>query len=262
MYSPWPEEFNRRVITLCSTLHFAPTLKSMENLLKEGVPAVQVLMVGNTVVDALLYVKEKVSHQYRAIDEAVAQLPADKKLVLVTLHRRENLGAPIRQTLMALREVGKDGDKLIVLPVHLNPEVRAEVVKILGDVPNVHLLAPLQYPDFVYLLSKAWVVVSDSGGVQEEAPTFGLQILITRDTTERPEVIETGFGQLVGSNFDAIVDGVRRLTASDSPQLLSNCCNPFGRGDASERIVEGLIAASVPAHATRGTGSLINIAAE
>ena len=163
---------------------------------------------------------------------------------------------------MALRELGKDEDKLIVLPVHLNPDVRAEVRKILGDVANVHLLAPLQYPDFVYLLSKAGVVVSDSGGVQEEAPTFGLQILITRDTTERPEVVEAGFGHLVGSNFDAIVNGVRRLTASDSPQLHTSGRNPFSRGDASELIADRLMNASVPSQSAHGPGPLIHIAAE
>ncbi|HEX5847267.1 MAG TPA: UDP-N-acetylglucosamine 2-epimerase, partial [Rhodoplanes sp.] len=132
------------------------------------------------------------------------------------------------QVLLALRELNADGEKLIVLPVHLNPNVRSQVIEILGDAPNVRLVNPLQYPDFVYLLSKAWVVVTDSGGVQEEAPTFGLQILITRDTTERPEVVEAGFGRLVGSDFDDIVDGVRRLTRGDRPQRLPGE-NPFGR---------------------------------
>jgi UDP-N-acetylglucosamine 2-epimerase len=155
---------------------------------------------------------------------------------------------------MALRELGQDGDKLIVLPVHLNPDVRAEVLRILGDVPNVRLLEPLQYPDFVHLLSRAWAVVSDSGGVQEEAPTFGLQVLITRDTTERPEVIDAGFGRLVGSDFDAIVEGVRRLTASDSPQLRFGN-NPFGRGDASEQIADALIASRIANPFGRGDAS-------
>ena len=254
MYSPWPEEFNRRVVTLSSALHFAPTANARDNLLKEGVPAAQVLTVGNTVVDALIHVRKKVSHGYRPIDPAVAALPSDKKLVLATLHRRENIGAPIRRVLMALRELGQDGDKLIVLPVHLNPDVRAEVLRILGDVTNVRLLEPLQYPDFVHLLSRAWAVVSDSGGVQEEAPTFGLQVLITRDTTERPEVIDAGLGRLVGSDFDAIVEGVRRLTASDSPQLRFGN-NPFGQGDASEQIADALIASRIANPFGRGDAS-------
>ena len=127
------------------------------------------------------------------------------------------------------------------MPVHLNPAVRKQVLEILGDAPNVHLLPPLQYPDFVHLLSKAWCVVSDSGGVQEEAPTFGLQILITRDTTERPEAVEAGFGRLVGSDYDAIVDGVRELTSSSERKLLAKA-NPFGTGNAAERIADELIA--------------------
>ncbi|HEX5846230.1 MAG TPA: UDP-N-acetylglucosamine 2-epimerase (non-hydrolyzing), partial [Rhodoplanes sp.] len=219
--------------------HFAPTPAARKNLLAEGVPADHVLVVGNTVVDALLFVREKIGAGYEPLDPALATLPNDKKLVLVTLHRRENIGPPLRQVLLALRELGADGDKLIVLPVHLNPNVRSQVIEILGDVPNVRLVNPLQYPDFVYLLSKAWVVVTDSGGVQEEAPTFGLQILITRDTTERPEVVDAGFGRLVGSDFDAIVDGVRRLTRGDQPQRLPGE-NPFGRGDSAIQIAERL----------------------
>jgi len=234
--SPWPEEFNRRVITLASALHFPPTPRSRDNLLCEGIPADRVITVGNTVVDALLYVREKIKDGYCPVDKALASLPSDKKLVLATLHRRENIGEPLRNVLRALRTLGTDGDKLIVLPVHLNPQVRGEVLDILHDAPNVWLLDPQQYPDFVYLLSRAWIVVSDSGGVQEEAPTFGLRILITRETTERPEVVDAGFGTLVGSDYQAIVAGVRKLTAGDQPQLLP-ARNPFGRGDSSEHIV-------------------------
>jgi len=234
--SPWPEEFNRRVITLASALHFPPTPGSRDNLLCEGIPADRVITVGNTVVDALLYVREKIKDGYCPVDKALASLPSDKKLVLATLHRRESIGEPLRNILRALRTLGTDGDKLIVLPVHLNPQVRGEVLDILHDAANVWLLDPLQYPDFVYLLSRAWIVVSDSGGVQEEAPTFGLRILITRETTERPEVVDAGFGTLVGSDYQAIVAGVRKLTAGDQPQLLP-ARNPFGRGDSSEHIV-------------------------
>lgn len=247
LYSPWPEEFNRRVITLCATAHFAPTLAARDNLLAEGVPAESVMVVGNTVVDALLYVRAKIRAGYEPIDPALAALPSDKKLVLATLHRRENIGAPLREVLSALRELGKDGDKLIVLPVHLNPNVRSQVLEMLGDAPNIRLVNPLQYPDFVFLLSKAWVVVTDSGGVQEEAPTFGLPVLITRDTTERPEVIEAGFGRLVGSDFAAIVDGVRQFTQGASPQRLPGE-NPFGRGDSAIQIAERL------AQSDRSTG--------
>lgn len=239
LYSPWPEEFNRRTITLCAALHFAPTAAAARNLVAEGVPADRVLVVGNTVVDALLHVRARIARRYRPIDPAVAELPQDKKLILATLHRRENIGKAMRQVLSALRELGADGDKLIVLPVHLNPQVRSQVIEMLGDAQNVRLLKPLQYPDFVYLLSKAWVVVTDSGGVQEEAPTFGLPVLITRDTTERPEVIEAGFGRLVGSDAAAIVRSVRALTQSDRPQRVPGQ-NPFGRGDSAVQIAERL----------------------
>ena len=237
--APWPEEFNRRLVGQASTLHFPPTRHASDNLRREGVPASRIVMVGNTVVDALLYARTKVGVGYVPIDPGVASLPTDKKLVLATLHRRENIGAPLRSVLRALRMLGRDNDKLIVLPVHLNPHVGVEIRNYLEKAPNVRLLAPLQYPDFVYLLGRAWTVVTDSGGVQEEAPTFGLQILITRKNTERPEVVETRFGALVGSNYKAIVDGVRRLTAGDKPQLL-NAPNPFGRGDSSERIAAHL----------------------
>jgi UDP-N-acetylglucosamine 2-epimerase len=243
MYSPWPEEFNRRMIALATTLHFAPTKEARDNLLAEGITPEKVLNVGNTVVDALLYTRKRIGLDYQPLDADISALPKDKKLVLATLHRRENIGEPIRNVLRALRELGRDDDKLIVLPVHLNPDVRATVLEYLGDIPNIRLLKPLQYPDFVYLLSRAWTVVSDSGGVQEEAPSFGLQILITRDTTERPEVIEAGFGRLVGSDFNAIVDGVRNLTASDHIQLLHKA-NPFGRGDSAVQIAHHLTASS------------------
>lgn len=236
LYSPFPEEFNRRLIGQATTLHFPPTHEARSNLIREGVPAKDIVMVGNTVVDALLYARAKIGTNYTPIDADVAALPTDKKLVLATMHRRENIGGPMRNVLRALRTLANDGDKVIALPVHLNPEVRADVMKYLGDAPNVHLLAPLQYPDFVYLLDRAWTVVTDSGGVQEEAPTFGLQILITRESTERPEVVKAGFGKLVGSNYDAIVRGVRQLTAGDERQLL-DAPNPFGRGDAAQRIV-------------------------
>lgn len=246
LQSPWPEEFNRRLIGQASTLHFPPTRQAFENLRHEGVPANRIVVVGNTVIDALLFARTKVGVGYVPIDPDLRAMRYDKKLVLATLHRRENIGAPLRNVLRALRTLGQDDDKLIVLPVHLNPEVGIEVRRYLENARNVRLLAPLQYPDFVHLLSKAWTVVTDSGGVQEEAPTFGLQMLITRKTTERPEVVESRFGELVGSNYQAIVDGVRRLTAGDSPQLLK-APNPFGNGDSSEKIAAHLTRARLSA---------------
>jgi UDP-N-acetylglucosamine 2-epimerase len=241
--SPWPEEFNRRLVTIASTLHFAPTELSRDNLLREGVQGDCVGVVGNTAVDALLHARSRIAIGYVPIDGEITNLPRDKKLVLATLHRRENIGASLDDILGALRELANDGDKLILLPVHPNPDIRSQVVRALGGQPNIRLLKPLQYTDFVFLLSRSWTVVTDSGGVQEEAPTFGLQILITRESTERPEVVESGFGTLVGSDRDAIIAGVRRLTSSDAPQLLP-ARNPFGDGEASRRIAERIVNAS------------------
>ena len=240
LYSPWPEEFNRRVITLCTHTHFAPTASARDALVAEGIAPEDAVLVGNTVVDALLFVRECTGCDYQPIDPAITAIPADRKLVLATLHRRENIGDHMRDILNALRILAGDGDKVIVLPVHLNPDVRSAVHGMLADVPNVHLLAPLQYPDFVHLLGRAWTVVTDSGGVQEEAPAFGLQILITRDTTERPECVAAGFGTLVGSDVDAIVAGVRRFTSQDEPAYL-RAENPFGDGSAARRIAERLL---------------------
>ena len=209
------------------------------NLTSEGISQNSIDIVGNTVVDALQYARSKVSGDYRPINPQIAALPKSQKLILTTLHRRENIGEPLRHVLKALQELGKDGDKSIVLPVHLNPQIRGEVLGILGDAPNVFLVDPLQYPDFVHLMSRAWTVVTDSGGIQEEAPTFGLQILITRESTERPECVEAGFGTLVGSDRKSIVDGVRRLTMGSSPNIIK-AENPFGDGKASHRIADRL----------------------
>lgn len=199
------------------------------------------ITVGNTVVDALLYARENTAPNYAPVDSGIAGIPLNKKLILATMHRRENIGSPMREVLRALRSLAEDGDKVVALPVHLNPEVRREVLAILGGIENVCLLAPLQYLDFVHLLSRAWLVISDSGGVQEEAPTFGLPILITRTTTERPEVVAAGFGSLVGSDHDVITAMARERTRGRTPHRLGGP-NPFGDGHASVRIADALIA--------------------
>jgi len=267
MRSPWPEEFNRRVISLCTALHFAPTPGSRANLLAEDIPAESIHVVGNTVVDALKFARGKVASGYTPINPVLATLPSNKKIVLATLHRRENIGEPMQEVLRALADLASDGDKLIVLPVHLNPEVRFDVMALLGHTENVVLTGPLQYPDFVHLMTRAWAIVSDSGGIQEEAPAFGLQVLITRDTTERPEVVEAGFGRLVGWDYDAIVSGVRALTAGNEPKRI-DAPNPFGDGAAAEKIALALtddrIQSAVPhfeqrqtAHAPQGVTATI-----
>lgn len=244
LYSPWPEEFSRRVVSVATTRHFAPTSAAKANLLKEGIAERAVTVTGNTVVDALQYTLRRIEKGYTPYDPQVAALPKDKKLVLVTGHRRENFGEPMCRTLSALRELAGDGDKLIVFPVHLNPNVRSAVAEHLGDAPNIRLLEPLRYPDFVYLMSQAWTVITDSGGIQEEAPTFGMPIVITREVTERPEVVEAGFGRLVGSDAKAIIDSVRALTNGDMRPRVEGR-NPFGDGNAAELIATAMLGPAV-----------------
>ena len=239
LYSPWPEEFDRRVVTLCAQLHFPPTEVARANLQAEGVASDRIVVTGNTVIDALLYASDRIGAGYVPHNPKLRALANDKKLVLVTGHRRENFGEPMQRLLAALADLARDGDKLIVFPVHLNPNVLREVHKRLGSSRNVCLLEPLRYPDFVYLLSRAWIVVTDSGGIQEEAPSFRIPIVITRDTTERPEVISAGFGHLVGCDAIGIADIVRRFTAGDRPSTVGGN-NPFGDGHAAERIAAAI----------------------
>ncbi len=245
LYSPWPEEFSRRVVTVATTRHFAPTKAARANLLNEGVAPEAIAVTGNTVVDALLYTLTRIKSGFRPHDPAIAKLPADKKLVLVTGHRRENFGPPLARVLTALKTLSEDGDKVIVFPVHLNPNVRSAVAEHLGESPNIRLLEPLRYPDFVYLMSKAWTVITDSGGIQEEAPTFGMPIVITREVTERPEVVEAGFGTLVGSETGLIVEKVRSLTTGHQPVRIEGP-NPFGDGRAAEIIADALLGFATP----------------
>lgn len=238
--SPWPEEFSRRLITVAAAQHFAPTVAARDNLLSEGVPPKNILVTGNTVVDALQFVRSKVGHGYIPFNLQIGGLPSDKKLILVTGHRRENFGEPFRRVLAALQTLADDGDKYLVFPVHLNPNVRQEVAVRLGTEANIRLVEPLRYTDFVYLLSRAWTVITDSGGIQEEAPSFHIPVVITRDTTERPEVVEAGFGHLVGCDTDLIVETVRDLTRGAHPTRVRGA-NPFGNGHAAMRIVSALL---------------------
>ena len=238
--SPWPEEFNRRVITTCTQLHFAPTLAARSNLLAEKVPANRIVVTGNTVIDALAYVSNHITAEYIPHNRELQAIDQTKKLVLVTGHRRENFGAPLKRLIAALIDLAQDGDKVIIFPVHLNPNVQSEVQARLSGVENVHLLDPLRYPDFVFLLSRAWIVVTDSGGIQEEAPSFGLPVVITRTTTERPEVIDSGFGHLVGCTQLSITEAVRRLTHGEKRHVIAKE-NPFGDGHAAERIAAALV---------------------
>ena len=220
MYSPSPEEYNRRVVALSCTLHFAPTTASRDNLIAEAVPAKQVLN-GNTVVDALIYTRQKLGAGYQPIDPAVGLLPTDKKLVLATLHRRENIGDPIRNVLRALRHLGEPAVTTpSPCPCTSTRRFGRRFSASSATAPNVHLLSPLQYPDFVHLLRRAWTVVSNSGSVQEEAPTFGLQILITRETTERPSALRRASARSSARTSTPSLPA-SAVEAGDRPQLLA-----------------------------------------
>lgn len=240
LQAPWPEEYARRVISVGAGLHFSPTKAARENLLREGVPLENIFVTGNTVVDALEFVRSRLADGHVPHNPAIAGIPSSKKLILVTGHRRENFGEPMVRVLQALRTLAEDGDKFLVFPVHPNPSVRNAVAEHLGETENLLLVNPLRYTDFVYLLAQAWTVVTDSGGIQEEAPSFGIPVVITREVTERPEVVHAGFGHLVGSDTQGIVEKVRSLTAGSRPTRV-NVMNPFGDGQSARRIAAILI---------------------
>jgi UDP-N-acetylglucosamine 2-epimerase len=240
LQSPWPEEYARRVIGVGASYHFPPTIASRDNLLREGVRPEDIHVTGNTVVDALEYVRAVLARGYTPHNPMIADIAADKKLILVTGHRRESFGEPFERILAALRILAEDGDKLLLFPVHPNPSVRDAVARSLGDLENLILVDPLRYADFVYLLTKAWTVITDSGGIQEEAPSFGIPIVITREVTERPEVVEAGFGTLAGSDTELIVSTVRELTCGTQPTRI-HAQSPFGDGKAARRIVSTLL---------------------
>ena len=251
MNSPWPEEYNRRVISLGTSLHFPPTEAARQNLVAEGIHRDATVVTGNTVIDALEHVRAVVRFNYTPACAELNDIPTDKKLVLITGHRRENFGKPLRNVIEALRQLSQDGDKCLVFPVHLNPNVRRTVFAHLADCENIRLMDPLQYPDFVYLMERCWTVVTDSGGIQEEAPSFHRPILITREVTERPEVLDAGFGELVGTDTARLVKAVRRATSGLKPLHIDGR-NPFGNGTAARTIVDTLLnwtapPASVPA---------------
>jgi UDP-N-acetylglucosamine 2-epimerase (non-hydrolysing) len=242
IYSPWPEEMNRRIAGAISTVHFAPTAMSQRNLLNEGVDARRVCVTGNTVIDALLQVDERLRGDVELRGRFATQfgfLDSTKNLILVTGHRRENFGAGFDSICMALAELAGRPDVQIVYPVHLNPNVQEPVRRILGDVPNVHLIEPLDYLPFVYLMGKSYLILTDSGGVQEEAPSLGKPVLVMRDTTERPEAVDAGTVKLVGTNHPLIVrEATTLLDDAQAYERMARAHNPYGDGLATKRIIE------------------------
>ncbi|MGE6461281.1 non-hydrolyzing UDP-N-acetylglucosamine 2-epimerase [Pseudoalteromonas tetraodonis] len=240
--SPWPEEGNRKLTGAITKLHFAPTQTSQQNLLNEAVSADDIVITGNTVIDALLQVVDKVKTDSALISTLKAKFPEldeTKKLILVTGHRRESFGGGFERICEALVEIATaHPDTQILYPMHLNPNVREPVNRILKNVDNVHLIEPQDYLPFVYLMNQAHIIVTDSGGVQEEAPSLGKPVLVMRDTTERPEAVEAGTVKLVGTDKARIVNEVNNLlTNAQEYQSMSRAHNPYGDGKACERIV-------------------------
>lgn len=245
LFAPWPEEANRKVASVFTDLHFAPTKGSQQNLLKEGVATDRIHVTGNTVIDALLEIAERLQRDEALASRCSGQFPfldPARRLVLVTGHRRESFGEGFKRICRGLAEIARRGDVQIVYPVHLNPNVRAPVNEILADVDNVHLIEPLDYLPFVYLMTRSHIIVTDSGGVQEEAPSLGKPVLVMREVTERPEAVQAGTVRLIGTDNELMVKEVNRLLDDKAEyEKMSKAHNPYGDGKAAERIVRILL---------------------
>lgn len=245
IYSPWPEEANRKLTGALTKYHFAPTEISKQNLLQENYAEENIFVTGNTVIDALLMVKEKIEQDADLKATLAAQFPyldESKKLILVTGHRRESFGGGFERICEALAKTAKQHPEVQILyPMHLNPNVREPVNRILGSVENVLLIEPQQYLPFIYLMDRAHIILTDSGGIQEEAPSLGKPVLVMRDTTERPEAVAAGTVKLVGTDVEKIVSNLNTLlTDSEAYQAMSFAHNPYGDGKACQRILDSL----------------------
>lgn len=239
IYSPWPEEVNRKLTTIMTQIHFAPTSNSAANLLKEGVKKENIYITGNTVIDALLSVDKKLQDQEQLSHDFDAELHIDssKNIILVTGHRRENFGKGFERICDALQEVAEIPNVQIIYSVHLNPNVQGPVEKKLSGFDNIILLNPQNYLPFVHLMRRASLILTDSGGIQEEAPSLGKPVLVMRDTTERPEAVDAGTVKLVGTDTKLIVNEVKKLlTDKNYYDSISNVYNPYGDGSASVTI--------------------------
>ncbi|MFA5034177.1 MAG: UDP-N-acetylglucosamine 2-epimerase (non-hydrolyzing) [Candidatus Margulisiibacteriota bacterium] len=239
-WQPYPEEINRKLLTSLADLHFPPTKSAMDNLLRELVPREEISLTGNTVIDALL----EVAKRKFDLSSTGIRLTPGKKIVLVTTHRRENWGAPLRGICLAIKTIAERFHEQveIVLPVHKNPTVSTVVNEVLGNVPNVLLTEPLDYEPFIHLLKASYLVLTDSGGIQEEAPSLGKPVLVLRDKTERPEAIEAGTVKLVGSDTDLIVTEASKLLGDEAEYAkMSQATNPYGDGRASSRIIYSIL---------------------
>lgn len=245
IYSPWPEEANRKLTGQLTRYHFAPTENSKQNLVKENFQQEYIYITGNTVIDALLMVKEQIEGDASLSQELATQFPMldkSKKLILVTGHRRESFGGGFERICEALAQTAKTHpDAQILYPVHLNPNVQEPVNRILNDVDNVFLIEPQQYLPFVYLMHRSHIILTDSGGIQEEAPSLGKPVLVMRDTTERPEAVDAGTVKLVGTEVEKIISSLNELLTDEAAYAaMSRAHNPYGDGMACQRICDAL----------------------
>ncbi len=237
--APFPEEINRRLTSVMADLHFAPTEKAQKALLLENIPADRIAVTGNTVIDSLLWVKDQIRRNPPDIPESLRSAMSGRKLILITGHRRENFGKRFEEICLAIKDLVLMRDDIcVVYPVHLNPRVKEPVYRILGDVSRVHLIEPLSYAPFVWFMDNAHLILTDSGGVQEEAPSLGKPVLVMREVTERPEGIEAGCSRLVGVDRVRIINGILKLLDNkEEYDRMSQTRNPYGDGNAAERIV-------------------------
>jgi UDP-N-acetylglucosamine 2-epimerase (non-hydrolysing) len=238
--SPWPEELNRSVVAKLAKLHFAPSERARENLLKESIPAEHIHVTGNTVVDALFFIRDRLNRNALLQQTMRARFREQingKKLVLVTAHRRENIGHGIGAVCGAIKQLAQRSDVAVIFPVHRNPNVRDQVFAQLEATPNVHLIEPQDYVSFVYLMTQASLIITDSGGIQEEAPSLGVPVLVSRTLTERPEMTDLGMVKLVDNDADRIVELASRILDNKPGNVITRCAkNPYGDGMAAERI--------------------------
>jgi UDP-N-acetylglucosamine 2-epimerase (non-hydrolysing) len=239
--APFPEELNRQITSRIADIHFAPTLQATQNLLQEGIAPNTIVETGNTVIDALFWTTNKIAKpnfSHPEIEILKNSIPTNKKIVLVTGHRRENFGAGFCKLCEALLAVSEREDVAIVYPVHLNPNVKDVVYEMLSNQKNIHLIAPISYPAFVWLMQQSFLIVTDSGGIQEEAPSLGKPVVVTRTVSERPEGVSAGFSTLVGTDTTKIIDTITAILNNFTG--FTNQTNPYGNGNASQRIVEYL----------------------
>ena len=248
IYAPWPEEVNRKLVSSIADLHFVPTLSARQNLLREDIPEDNIVVTGNTVIDALQWginILDTSLERRRKIDAQFDFIDDDRKLILVTGHRRENFGSGLEQICQAICRLAQRDDIQIVYPVHLNPHVQKTVTRMLGNEKSVHLIEPVDYLPFIYLMRKAHLILTDSGGIQEEAPSVGKPVLVMRNVTERPEAVMEGAVKLVGSDDEVIFNEVSWLLDNPGSYEAMRCAhNPYGDGQAAGRIVSACLQAS------------------